>query len=213
VYALGVILHELLTGEIEFFTGDHASTIARVLNHEVSSVLRRRPDAPPRLDRIIARSLAKDWEKRYDSALDFANDLRSMLVQSESARTPGQRDERQEDGSAERVERSPPVCQRAGEEIELLRHVEEALCRQMFGRIRPEQTESLRQQKARAGKEPVQQGARQVRYTFIAGGQLATADKDAQHCPAGEVADPRQASDRAERQPAAARECRARLPH
>ncbi len=85
IYSVGVMLHELLTGENEFFTGDHASTIARVLNHQVSSVLRRRPDAPPRLDRIIARALAKDWEKRYGSAMDFANDLRGMLVQRESA--------------------------------------------------------------------------------------------------------------------------------
>jgi eukaryotic-like serine/threonine-protein kinase len=85
IYSVGVMLHELLTGENEFFTGDHASTIAKVLNHQVSSVLRRRPDAPPRLDRIIARALAKDWEKRYGSAMDFANDLRGMLVQSESA--------------------------------------------------------------------------------------------------------------------------------
>ena len=85
IYSVGVMLHELLTGENEFFTGDHASTIAKVLNHQVSSVLRRRPDAPPRLDRIIARALAKDWEKRYSSAMDFANDLRRMLVQSESA--------------------------------------------------------------------------------------------------------------------------------
>ena len=85
IYSVGVMLHELLTGENEFYTGDHASTIAKVLNHQVSSVLRRRPDAPPRLDRIIARALAKDWEKRYSSAMDFANDLRGMLVQSESA--------------------------------------------------------------------------------------------------------------------------------
>ena len=84
IYSVGVMLHELLTGENEFYTGDHASTIARVLNHNVSSVLIRRPDAPPRLDSIIARALAKDWELRYDSAMEFANDLRKMLVQTES---------------------------------------------------------------------------------------------------------------------------------
>ena len=84
IYSVGVMLHELLTGENEFYTGDHASTIARVLGHHVSSVLIRRPDAPPRLDAIISKALAKEWELRYRSAMDFANDLRKMLVQTES---------------------------------------------------------------------------------------------------------------------------------
>ncbi|MBN2529195.1 MAG: serine/threonine protein kinase [Deltaproteobacteria bacterium] len=85
IYSVGVMLHELLTGENEFYTGDHASTIARVLNHTVSSVLHKRPDAPSRLDQVIAKALAKNPADRYGSAMDFANDLRQMLVQSESA--------------------------------------------------------------------------------------------------------------------------------
>ncbi|MBN2718031.1 MAG: serine/threonine protein kinase [Deltaproteobacteria bacterium] len=84
IYSVGVMLHELLTGHNEFFTGDHARTIARVLSHQVSSVLIKRPDAPPRLDKVIAKALSKDWELRYSSAMDFADDLRGMLVQSES---------------------------------------------------------------------------------------------------------------------------------
>ena len=84
IYSVGVMLHELLTGRNEFFTGDHASTIARVLNHNVSSVLGKRPDAPPGVDRIIAKSLSKEWELRYGSAMEFANDLRRMLIQNES---------------------------------------------------------------------------------------------------------------------------------
>ncbi|MBN2341194.1 MAG: serine/threonine protein kinase [Deltaproteobacteria bacterium] len=83
IYSVGVVLHELLVGENEFYTGDHASTIAKVLHHQVSSVQGRRPDAPPGLDDVIAKALHKNWEKRYTSAMAFADDLRQMLVQSE----------------------------------------------------------------------------------------------------------------------------------
>ncbi|MBN2719157.1 MAG: serine/threonine protein kinase [Deltaproteobacteria bacterium] len=84
IYSAGVMLHELLVGRNELYTGDHASTIARVLNHRLSSILHRRPDAPPGLDDIIQRAVAKDPADRFDSALTFANEIRELLCQSEA---------------------------------------------------------------------------------------------------------------------------------
>jgi serine/threonine-protein kinase len=89
VYSLGVLLHELLTGEQPFAgDGDAAVTVQqRVLEEDPpapSAVLRRagegRPPIAPRsvagdLDTIVARALRKEPERRFGSVQALADDL------------------------------------------------------------------------------------------------------------------------------------------
>ncbi|MBN2343336.1 MAG: protein kinase [Deltaproteobacteria bacterium] len=79
LYSVGVTLHQLLVGKNEFYAKSHANTIAQVLNHKPSSVLARRHDAHPDLDKIILKALAKDPDYRYTSALEFADALRPLM--------------------------------------------------------------------------------------------------------------------------------------
>lgn len=80
VYACGVSLHEILLGRSDFRTGNHVTTLSRVLSHAACSVLQRRPDAPKEIDRVLGKSMAKNPAERYQSAAEFAEALRKIYA-------------------------------------------------------------------------------------------------------------------------------------
>ncbi len=77
IFALGVVLYEMLTGTTPF-NGDNLSAILhKILNENPAPPSSLNPRVPPVFDRIISRALAKRPEDRYPSARAFAGDLRS----------------------------------------------------------------------------------------------------------------------------------------
>ncbi|MBI4366687.1 MAG: serine/threonine protein kinase [Deltaproteobacteria bacterium] len=82
IFSLGVILHELITGQRLFKAKDHRETLRNVRRaaiHPPSSV---RADCPPELDTIIAKALAKDRDFRYAYASEMRAELLRLLHQS-----------------------------------------------------------------------------------------------------------------------------------
>ena len=75
LYAVGVMLYEMLTGKVPF-TGPNAFVIMndRLLNNPVPP-REIDPAISPRLQEIIYRALERDPSKRYASAREFAWDL------------------------------------------------------------------------------------------------------------------------------------------
>jgi serine/threonine-protein kinase len=77
LYSVGVVLYEMLTGTVPF-KGDSAVTVA--LKH-VSEVPREPaelvPGMPYALNQIVLKAMAKDPADRYQSAAEFARDLRA----------------------------------------------------------------------------------------------------------------------------------------
>jgi serine/threonine protein kinase len=75
LYALGVILYEMLTGETPF----HGANPFAVMNARLVSSPRRpseiNPELVPQLDPIVLRALERDPNRRYASAQEFAHDL------------------------------------------------------------------------------------------------------------------------------------------
>jgi tRNA A-37 threonylcarbamoyl transferase component Bud32/tetratricopeptide (TPR) repeat protein len=68
VFALGVILHEMLAGEMPF-KGDNPLALMYTITNEPPKPLKpARPDVPEALEQLAARLLEKDPEKRPDAA-------------------------------------------------------------------------------------------------------------------------------------------------
>jgi serine/threonine-protein kinase len=78
VYALGVMLYEMLTGSVPF-TGSNAFTIMnnRLLNDPVPP-RELNPDISPQLQEVLYRALEREPRNRFRSARDFAHDLEHL---------------------------------------------------------------------------------------------------------------------------------------
>jgi eukaryotic-like serine/threonine-protein kinase len=81
VYSLGVVLWELLAGEVPF-TGENFVAVAlHHVNDPPPHLRERRPDVSPRLDAAVDRALAKDPAHRFPSMTAFAQELRACLAE------------------------------------------------------------------------------------------------------------------------------------
>ncbi|WP_439622027.1 protein kinase domain-containing protein [Gemmata sp.] len=80
VYALGVILFELLTGTVPFRGDSVMETIQQVLTREPVSPRALAPHTPRDLETICLKCLEKDAARRYPTAAALADDLRAYLA-------------------------------------------------------------------------------------------------------------------------------------
>lgn len=78
VYALGVILFEMLTGRGPFQAKTPLSLAMKHLTDHLPSILSFRPDLPIELEMILNKAMAKDREMRYASASELARELRAI---------------------------------------------------------------------------------------------------------------------------------------
>lgn len=76
VYAAGVVLYEILTGDNPFRGREVTDSYHKALTVEAPLVSSLRADVSPALSQVIARALAKEPAERYASAADFADALR-----------------------------------------------------------------------------------------------------------------------------------------
>ncbi|MCA9018981.1 MAG: serine/threonine protein kinase, partial [Planctomycetaceae bacterium] len=83
IYALGVIMYELLTGEMPF-KGGMITMLSQIAANDPIRPLELRPDLDPRLEKICLKMMAGDLSKRYQSMTDVAKDLQKVLRQPNS---------------------------------------------------------------------------------------------------------------------------------
>lgn len=85
IFSTGVLLYEMLTGTWPF-QGKTSVDVRHAVLHENPPVLdQARPGgAPPRLQDILDRALAKDPKERYQKAAALRDDLRSVMREVES---------------------------------------------------------------------------------------------------------------------------------
>jgi TolB-like protein/Tfp pilus assembly protein PilF len=85
IFALGVVLYELATGERPFAGGSSAMLMAAILRDEPRSIAERRPDLPGAFSRLVSRCLEKRPNDRIQTARDVYNELRMLQRELASA--------------------------------------------------------------------------------------------------------------------------------
>jgi tRNA A-37 threonylcarbamoyl transferase component Bud32 len=78
IYSLGVILYEMLTG-VRPFQGDRRLLVLQVLEDEPRPPRRLNEHLPRDLETICLKAMAKAPGRRYQTAQEFADDLRRFL--------------------------------------------------------------------------------------------------------------------------------------
>jgi serine/threonine-protein kinase len=80
IYALGVIMFEILTGRNPFLGKTWMEVVRMQIDAPFPSVLLERPDLPGRLDLILQRSTAKDRDERYQTVFQLRSEIIEMVV-------------------------------------------------------------------------------------------------------------------------------------
>ncbi|MBD3869414.1 MAG: protein kinase [Acidobacteria bacterium] len=92
VFSLGILLYEMTTGQRPF-RGDNAiSTLSSILKDSPPSLTDLKTELPTHLDRVVKRCLAKDPERRYQSAKELRNELEQLKDEIVSQELSGVRD-------------------------------------------------------------------------------------------------------------------------
>jgi eukaryotic-like serine/threonine-protein kinase len=88
VFALGVVLYELLAGKRPWEGNSEVALIGKIMTEEPQPLAELRPDAPAELCQIVEKALAKDRALRYQSCHELAADLENLVVQMGHSITP-----------------------------------------------------------------------------------------------------------------------------
>ncbi|NIV50175.1 MAG: protein kinase, partial [Gammaproteobacteria bacterium] len=94
IFSLGIVLYEMATGERPF-SGDSATAVmSSILRDRPPSPAESRPQLPRHLGRIILQCLEKDPRRRFQSARDVHNGLKSLRreLDSDASRSPSRAD-------------------------------------------------------------------------------------------------------------------------
>jgi serine/threonine protein kinase len=85
IYALGVVLFELLTGQLPFEADTPMGVVLKHLYDDPPLPSGLRTDLPPALDKVVLRALSKEPAERYPTAGALTQALRAAWAQSRTS--------------------------------------------------------------------------------------------------------------------------------
>jgi hypothetical protein len=94
VFALGVILYEMVSGRPPFEGRSAASVMAAILTHDPQPLSASQPDVPAGVERVIGKCLAKNPDERWQSAADLMAALLWSREDNAARKAPAGRDGR-----------------------------------------------------------------------------------------------------------------------
>jgi len=75
IYSLGIVMYQMLTGQLPFQASNNFSMIYQIVNTEPSPPAALRPEIPRSVDYIVRKAMAKDLDDRYQEWELFSLDL------------------------------------------------------------------------------------------------------------------------------------------
>ena len=75
IYSLGVVMYQLLTGQLPFQASNNFSLMYQIANVEPPLPSSYRQEIPLSVDKIVRKAMQKDRERRYQSWTEFSFDL------------------------------------------------------------------------------------------------------------------------------------------
>jgi serine/threonine-protein kinase len=85
IYSLGVVLYEMLTGQVPYHADSQVGVAMKHVNEEMPDVQQRRPELSAAAALVVERATAKDPSERYQDVGEMIDDL-STALEVEAAR-------------------------------------------------------------------------------------------------------------------------------
>jgi hypothetical protein len=79
VYSLGVVLYEMLVGQVPFHADSQVGVAMKHVNEELPDVQRRRPEVSAAVALVVERATAKNPAERYQQIGEMIDDLETAL--------------------------------------------------------------------------------------------------------------------------------------
>ncbi len=81
IYAAGVILYELFTGNVPHRATNYNALLMEIITNDVQPFAWQRPDLPKTLEETVLKALSRNRQHRWQRALDFMEALREIRDQ------------------------------------------------------------------------------------------------------------------------------------
>jgi eukaryotic-like serine/threonine-protein kinase len=79
IYSLGVVLYEMLIGQVPFHADSQVGVAMKHVNEELPDVQRRRPEVSAAVALVVERATAKNPAERYQTVAEMIDDLETAL--------------------------------------------------------------------------------------------------------------------------------------